>query len=124
MKVQKLFFGDTEIPAPADGGVKFRNDKIWSDNTGRSSNCVMVGDIKAIKKTVSLQWFGLTGEQVELINSFISNVSRPFFSVTMYDEAYNVRTFNVYAGTPTYEVWGWDERRQLCKGLAVDLVEQ
>jgi hypothetical protein len=122
--VQKLYFNSTEIPAPADGGVKFKNNKIWSNNTGRSSNCVMVGDIRAIKKTISLSWFNLTPAQVATINSFISNIGRPFFNVTMFDETYTPTVFSVYAGDPSYEIWGWDERRQLVKGLAVDLVEQ
>lgn len=124
MSIQKLFFNDVEVPAPTDGGVKIKNNKIWSNNTGRSSNCVMVGDIRAIKKTISLQWYHLTPEQTALINSFISNLGRPFFKVTMYDEAYQPRTISVYAGDPTYDVWGWDEKRQFCKGLAVDLIEQ
>lgn len=122
--VQKLYFNGTEIPAPADGGVKFKNNKIWSNNAGRTSNCVMVGDIRAIKKTISLQWFNLTPAQTALINSFVSNAARPFFNVTMFDETYTPRTYSVYAGDPSYDVWGWDEKRQLCKGLAVDLIEQ
>ncbi len=122
--VQKLFFNSTEIPAPADGGVSIKNNKIWSNNAGRTSNCMMVGDIRAIKKTISLQWFHLTPAEVALINSFISNAARSFFNITMFDETYTPTTISVYAGDPTYEVWGWDEDRQFCKGLAVDLIEQ
>ena len=28
------------------------------------------------------------------------------------------------AGNPSYEIFGWDEKRQFCKGVAVDLIMQ
>lgn len=119
---QKMLFGGVEIAQPSE--VKFGNEKIWSNNAGRSSNCVMVGDIRAIKKTISLTWYHLDPQQIRQINSFISNIGRAFFQVTLLDDEFEYRTYNVYAGTPTYEIWGWDESRQFCKGLSVGLIEQ
>ncbi len=124
MEYISLKFGGEVMPAPADEGVSITNNKIWSENAGRTSNCLMVGDIRAIKKTISLQWFHLTPEQVKLINSYISSVSNAFFKVTLLDETFEEHTYTVYAGDLTYEVWGWDKNRRLCKGVAVDLVEQ
>ncbi len=119
---QKLMFGGETMPAPFS--VSFTNEKIWSDNAGRTADCTMVGDIRAIKKTIKLQWAHLTGEQTAAVNRYISNVDRAFFTVTLLDEEMNAVTKTVYAGSPAYETWGWDERRQFCKTLNVDLIEQ
>ncbi len=119
---QKMSFGGIEVAQPAE--VKFGNEKIWSENAGRSSSCIMVGDIRAIKKTISLTWYHLTPEEIGLINSFISNIDRTFFQISLLNEEFEYKTYNVYAGTPSYEVWGWDENRQFCKGVSVDLIEQ
>ena len=45
---QKLMFGGETMPAPIS--VNYTNEKIWSDNAGRTADCTMVGDIRAIKK--------------------------------------------------------------------------
>lgn len=124
MNYTGLKFGGEDMPCPADGGVKFTNNKIWSENAGRTSNCTMVGDIRDIKKTISIQWADLTPEEVGRINEYISNIDRVFFTVTLLDEEFVEHTYTVYAGDPTYEVWGWDKNRQLCKRLAVDLIQQ
>lgn len=117
----KLEFDGVEMPAPSE--VSFTNNKIWSSNTGRSADCRLVGDLIGIKKTITLKWFGLTGEQTAQINSFISNIDRSFFDVTIPDETFAEKTYTVYAGDPAYEVWGWTENRRLCKGIAVNLIE-
>lgn len=100
------------------------NEKIWSNNAGRTASTLFVGDIRSIKKTIHIEWAQATPQEVALINSYISNAGRPFFDITFLDEEFNAVTKSVYAATPTYEQWGWDEKRQLCKVLAVDLVER
>ena len=122
MKSRGLIFGSERVATPAE--VSFTNNKIWSNNAGRTANCKMVGDIRAIKKTVTLKWYHLTGEETAKLNEYISNVDSPFFSITLLDETFQESTFDVYAGDPTYEVFGWDEKRQFCKGVAVDLIMQ
>lgn len=119
---QRLKFGSDIIRTP----VVFTtaNEKIWSNNAGRTASTKMVGDIRAIKKTIHIEWAHATPAETALINSYISNVSRPFFDITFLDEEFNEVTKTVYAATPTYEQWGWDERRQLCKMIAIDLIEQ
>lgn len=119
-----LKFGGRDMPCPTEDGVKFTNEKIWSDNAGRTSACLMVGDIRAIKKTISISWANLKPAEVKRINEYISNVGVAFFEVTLLNECFEESTYTVYAGTPTYETWGWDTNRQLCKMLAVDLIER
>lgn len=122
MKSRGLIFGSERVATPAE--VSFTNNKIWSNNAGRTANCKMVGDIRAIKKTVTLKWYHLTGEQTAQINKYISNVDSPFFNVTLLDETFNEIKIRGYAGDPSYEIFGWDEKRQFCKGVAVDLIMQ
>ncbi|MBP3266933.1 MAG: hypothetical protein J6M17_10385 [Ruminococcus sp.] len=119
---QHLIFGSEQVATPVT--ISYANEKIWSKNAGRTASCVMVGDIIAIKKTIHIEWAHLTPEQVTQINSYISSMSRPFFAITILDEEFKTVTKTVYSGTPTYEQWGWDEKRQLCKLVAVDLIEQ
>ena len=110
------------MPPPSE--VNFTNNKIWSQNTGRTASGKMVGDIIGIKKTISLRWFDLSPDEIKLINGYISSVANSFFTITILNEEFEQKSYKVYAADPTYEVWGWDKRRRLCKGLAVELVEQ
>lgn len=117
-----LKFNGETVAAPSE--VSFTNNKIWSNNAGRTANCRMVGDLRAIKKTITLKWYHLTGAETAKLNEYISNVDSPFFNVTFLDETFNETTVSVYAGDPSYEIFGWDEKRQFCKGVAVDLIMQ
>ncbi len=122
MFVRKMQFGSVEIAQPAE--IQIKNNKIWSNNAGRGANCIMVGDICDIKKTLSITWYHLSPAQVKEINNFISNVDQSFFTVSFPDEEFEYITISVYAGDPTYDVFGWDENRQFCKGVTVDLIQQ
>lgn len=122
MKSNGLKFEEETVATPAE--ITFCNNKIWSGNAGRTANCLMVGDIRAIKKTVTIKWYHLTGEQTAQINKYISNVDSPFFNATLLDETFNEIKIRVYAGDPSYEIFGGDEKRQFCKGVAVDLIMQ
>ena len=87
MKSNGLKFEEETVATPAE--ITFCNNKIWSGNAGRTANCLMVGDIRAIKKTVTIKWYHLTGEQTAQINKYISNVDSPFFNATLLDETLN-----------------------------------
>lgn len=122
MAIFRLKFGNDVIRTP----VVFTpaNEKIWSNNAGRTASTLFVGDIRSIKKTIHIEWANCTPQETALINSYISNAGRPFFNITFLDEEFNEVTKSVYAATPSYEQWGWDEKRRLCKVIAVDLVER
>lgn len=121
MTTDGLKFDGVVMPTPSD--VKFENNKIWSDNTGRSADGRLVGDIICIKKKIYITWTHLNGSQVDLINSFISNQSRPFFDVTVLDETFTYNTYNVYAGDVSYETLSWDGGMQFTKNVTVNLIE-
>lgn len=117
-----LKFNGEVMPTPAE--ITFTNNKIWSENTGRSATCLLVGDLKTIKKTISIVWTHLNGEQIAQVNRYISNVYSPFFSVTVIDETFQESTYTVYAGDPTYEILSWDSPLQFTKNVSVNLIEQ
>ena len=109
---------------PAPTSVNFVNNKIWSQNTGRTASCKMVGDIIGIKKTISLQWANLSPDEITLINKYINSRLNSFFKVEILNEEFQPKTYRVYAADPAYETWGWDKNRRLCKVLTVELIEQ
>lgn len=74
-------------PTPDEGGVKIGKQKIWSENTRRNAKCNMVGDVKAIKTTLSITWSKLTQSQLTSLDSKINNPDKPFFSITYVDQA-------------------------------------
>jgi len=120
--MERLKFGGEAVRTPVT--FTLTNEKIWSNNTGRTASTKMVGDIRAIKKTLHIEWAHASPQEVALINSYVSNEARPFFDVTFLDDEFNEVTASFYAASPTYEPWGWDEKRQFCRLLAVDLIEQ
>ncbi|MGN1195728.1 MAG: hypothetical protein ACI4SB_09605 [Acutalibacteraceae bacterium] len=69
--------------------------KIWSENTKRNANCKMVGDIKAIKATLSITWSEMKQEELNGLDKAINNSNEPFFPITYVDEAgkENTKTF-------------------------------
>lgn len=120
---KKVYFNGIEMPTPAS--IEYSNNKLWSQNTGRSTATGLnVGDIITIKKKLVISWTWLTGEQTELLNSFISNVNIPSFTVDIIDEAFVRHSYVMYAGTPIYKQYSWNEKFQLVQSLNVDLIEQ
>lgn len=64
--------GVTEIEAP-----------IWADNKTRSINGKSIGDIKAIKSTIEIEWSYLTYDDFETLRAaVIDGMAGGFFSIT------------------------------------------
>ena len=122
MRAQLLYFNGVEMPTPYY--CQYLNEKIWSTNTGRGANGLLVGDIVTIKKKLVLKWRGLKSREVASLNAYISNANLPFFTVSLLDETYTWHTYTVYAGTPSYESYSWNADYQFTKEMAVDLIEQ
>ncbi|MBR1862896.1 MAG: hypothetical protein IJ806_02245 [Ruminococcus sp.] len=122
MKAELLYFDGVEMPTPYY--CSYGNEKIWSKNTGRGSNGLLVGDIVTIKKKLILKWRGLSPSEVALLNEYITNINRPFFNVSLLDETYRWQSYTMYAGTPAYESYSWNEKFKFCKEMNVDLIEQ
>lgn len=110
------------MPEPKQGGITFSEEKIWSKNTGRTTDGTMVGDIVAIKTKMKLSFAVLSGEQIALLDAAVSPA---FIEVYFKDpriNAYTTKTF--YAGTPSYPVYSYAAGLPEYVGTAVDLIEQ
>ena len=117
--MEYLKFGDTEIAVPTTFTIDKK--KIMSDNAGLSSTCKYVGDVKGLQTTLHIEWANLQPQEVAIINEYVLNVQDADFPVTYLDETFNMVTARFRTEGTTYEQWGWDKKRQLCKVLSLDL---
>lgn len=74
-------------PAPDEGGIVIGRMKIWSENTKRTASCKMVGDIKAVKATLSITWSKMTQSQLDELDKAINNPNKPFFPIVYVDQS-------------------------------------
>lgn len=110
------------MPEPKQNGITFTKEKIWSKNTGRTTDGTMVGDIIAIKTKMKISWNVLSGEQVALLDEAVSPA---FISVYFKDPRINTYTEKMfYAGTPSYPVYSYADGLPEYVGTTVDLIEQ
>lgn len=119
-----LRFNGVDMPEPkADGGILIKPEKIWSKNARRSSNNgYFVGDLIAIKDTISINWPPLSGSETALINSYLK---LPELSVTYIDPDTNaIATKLFYSGTPSYPVYSYVDGVNTYTGVTVDIIKK
>ena len=100
-----LKFNGKTIPNPS--GFTISKNKIWSENTRRNDLGDMVGTIIAIKRKVEITWNYLTSEQIALIDSVVSDISKPFTTVEYTDDTkypVSTTTINAYFGDGVYPI--------------------
>ena len=118
-----LWFNGAAMPDPALNGFTVSPEKIWSKKTGRAANGEMLGDVVAIKNTISIKWPPLTHAETALIDGYCSLA---FFNVTYSDPRAGGAntTITVYAGAPSYPVYTYVNGIKTYHGVAVDLVQK
>ena len=121
MTVLKL--NNIEMPTPKLEGISISKEKIWSKNTGRTASGKMVGDIIAIKTTISIEFPPLSPAEIETVESVVSNASLPFFSYELND-GYKTETKIVYAGTPSKKLYSVVDGINHYTGFRIELVEE
>lgn len=110
-------------PIAYNGATKSRN-KIWSRNTGRNSNGDMVGTIIAIKTKWEFTFVPLSEDEVDKVESAISNIANSYVPVKFTRNSGKVEQFTAYSGDITYPLL-WDTKRMtLYQGVKVSLIEQ
>lgn len=112
------------LPAPAQDGIQIKPEPIWSDNAGRTSTCYFVGDIRAVKTTLSISWGTLTYEQAEKIRSAFTHLGKPFFSLTYTDDTGQRQTINCYSTMPQSAVHTYRDECGNITGMTVDVVQR
>ena len=112
-----------QMPEPKyNGGLTFTEEKIWSKNTGRTTDGTMVGDIICIKTKMKITFPPLSGVQVAQLDEAVSPA---FISVYFKDPRINAYTTKtLYAGTPSYPVYSYADGLPEYTGVSVDLIEQ
>lgn len=125
LTISKLTIDGVAMPAPkAPGGMKIKEEKIWSQNTGRTAAATMVGTILAIKRTVDISWPPLPVEQVDAIEAAVSNRDSPFSLMSYTDQRGSRHTMNVYFGTPSYSCFEWIKGQWRVTDVTVSAIEQ
>ncbi len=122
--VSELYIGGVQMPTPALEGVTITREKVWSSDTGRSSSGKMLGTIVAIKSKITIKWPVLTFDQVQTIESAVSDADDPFVTVKYTDMTGTTVTKTMYFGTPTYTMYGAAAGTQWVKDVTVDGIEQ
>jgi hypothetical protein len=120
--MSSLWFNNVAMPTPAKNGIEIKKEKVWSKNTKRTANATMVGDIIAIKYTLSITWPPLSDSEVALIDSYLEP---SFITVTFRDPKTGSNTTKTfYSGTPSYPVYSYANGVPTYNGVKVDLIQQ
>ena len=100
------------LPTPAEDGVKFTPERIWSQNAGRSSTTgLFVGDVIAVKRTVTISYASLTEPEVQTLLS-LTDTSTPFWILDFPYGAHQ-RRIHCYVAPVTYTVRRWCPERKM-----------
>lgn len=120
----EMAIDDVIVRCPKVGGLTRKVEKIWSKNTGRSASAVMQGTIKAIKCTYSIEWPPLTQAEQELLESIISDITKPFHKLTFRRPDGSVWEMECYFGTPSFKEWQRLGGKWYCTDGKVDAIER
>ena len=90
-----------ELPSPVS--ISVNDEIIWTSDTGRTLSGLMVGDVVAEKKNLSIKWGVLTETEMLLIKN---SLSAGFYPVTFHDDGIEL-TMSSYRSTLTKEQIGY-----------------
>ncbi len=122
--VRELYINGTKMPTPALNGVTLTTNKIWSNNTGRTTAGDLVGTIVCVKHKIAIKWPPLTESQVAVIEAAVSDTANPFVPVKFTDMTGTTVTYTMYFGDPSYTQYSWSEGLRYIKDVTVDGIEQ
>lgn len=123
MAVKELKIDGVVMPSPALEGVKISREKIWSDDSGRTTSGKFVGTIIGIKIKISISWPTLTTDQAAIIENAVSNTTA-FHTIELYEMDGNKHTHTVYFSSPQYGLYSWAAGKEYVDGVSVDAIEQ
>ena len=96
------------LPSPTE--IETSDEIIWSANTGRSTTGLMVGDVVAEKKTLTIRWGVLTAAEFDGLRSTLGTGFRPFtldldgaaVTITAYRSALTGALLGTFGGVTFY----------------------
>lgn len=123
LRIDEITINGWQIPAPDKNGFKRTKNKLWSANTGRTASGKMVGDIVAVKYSLTIKWSELTSSDVTEIENAVS--SSAFFPVVFPAEGTGEElTKNFYAADLTYDTKIVIDGEEIYKDFTIELIEQ
>ena len=120
----EMAIDDVPVPAAKLKGMTKKSEKIWSKNTGRTASLKMQGTIKGVKRTYSLKWPPLTQGEQDLIESLVSDTSKPFHVLKVRRPDGSIWEMECYFGTPSYTEWDMIGGTWKCTDATVDAIER
>lgn len=111
------------LPPPAQEGVSYAPEAIWSENAGRAGNCDFVGDVRSVKCTLSITWESLTYSEVSLIRGAFTRLGKPFFTITFTDDTGQRKTLRCYSTLPSSSIHTYKDNKGNVTGMTVSVVE-
>ena len=119
-----LKFDNQTMPQPAHDGFQIAREKVWSENTRRTSSAKMTGTIKAIKTTLSISFPpNLTKAEVKKISDIVDS-NKEWHTVTFTNEKSEQETITVYFGTPQYGCKMFKNGKFIFSSISVEAVER
>lgn len=110
--------GGVALPSPTE--LTAGSEIIWSANTGRTASGLMVGDVVAEKRTLTIRWGVLTmGELALLREKLVSG----FFPLTLTVDGDSV-TVEGYRGALTHELLGTFGGVTYCRSAQVSVIQR
>lgn len=114
-----LWSGSMTLPAPVS--ISVNDEIIWTSDTGRTLSGLMVGDVVAEKKNISIKWGILTETEVQLIKNVLT---KGFFPISFRDDGMDI-TIEAYRGTLTKEQLGYiGDGIFYYKSATVDIIQR
>lgn len=108
-----------ELPSPVS--LTVADEIIWTSDTGRTLAGLMIGDVVAEKKNLSIKWGILTEAEVMFIKS---RLVPGFFPFTFHDDGLDI-TIEAYRGTLTKEHLGdIGDGLYYYRSVSVDIVQR
>ena len=121
LSLHHLQINSSLIVLSAPVSMTINDELIWTSDTGRLMNGLMVGEVVAEKKNISLKWGILTEAEMSQIRNRIVN---SFFPVTFRDDGIDM-TVTFYRSTLSKEVLGrLSDGIFYYKSATVDLIER
>lgn len=119
-----LYIDGERMPEPLYKAVTCSDEKVWSENTGRSKSAYMNGSIVAIKKTRGLSFPPLTRAELDKLNGKVST-DKEWHTVKLEDSSGNtVFSFTCYFGSPSWTVYSGAAKCRYFINYKVDAIER
>ncbi|MBQ7003686.1 MAG: hypothetical protein IJN57_06980 [Oscillospiraceae bacterium] len=125
MNAPQLIADGIPLPTPAREGITVTANKLWSENAGRNTATgKFVGDVIAVKHTVSIVYETLSEEEMQLLFDLTAAVN-PWHTL-IFPYKGTTKKINCYFADVGYTMRRFDrhERRAYYCGVTLEAVEQ